>query len=617
MLRKCLLSIYFLSTVFLTGCYKNHNISSLLYQTDSLLDHYPDSSLVILSSINTDRISETDMMHLVWNKAMAHYKLEMSMSEDTLLEDAILFYKNDTSKTYKSYILKNIYLQWQGKDDEAMQTLNEGISYALSKKDTTNMLIIIRKKLELLYKLDRFNECRTIIEKLLKIPHKLPIQELYQMTYSLALVSQLGGDTSNIEYHQKGYEIARAAGDTAFAVHIMRNYGDALLYAGRPKESIEKFRQVIKEDPDYLPEYVNLSMATNYINLGKIDSAKYHINVAEKLINSIKREEKDNTTLTLQYKLYNIKTILDYIDGKPVNIMKFSRICADMEQMIKDRQKTELQKQETKAKLQERNYQLIIAREKDKFMAVMIITAMLVSVLLIIVVYQRNLRKKERIITTLNGSLQSSIIRLNENKVLIEENNLQIENLKTELLKQKDSEEEHIKQSLSVLEKENSELDTTNRELQEKIDSYWKQLNESSIKIQHSKSLAAEILLLKNKENMLTKKIVSENKTISALRNQPHFVSDEEYTALYELTNEMYDGFYTRLKNQYTNLTGVDLQICILIKLGFTISQIATFCAISPTSVSQQKSRMKKRIMQINPEAFISGESLDIWLQNF
>lgn len=618
MLRRYLFQIYLLLTIFLSSCYDNHNISSLLYQTDSLLDLYPDSSLVILNSINIDNISdEEELMHLVWNKAMAHYKLEMSMTEDTLLEKAIDFYKNDTSKIYQKYLLKNIYLQWLEKNDDAMQTLNEGISFALSRKDTTNMLIIQRKKLELLYKLSRFNECRTIIEKLLQIPDKLPIQELYQMTYSLALVSQLGGDTSNMEYHQKGYEIAKAAGDTTFAIHIMRNYGDALLYAGRPRESIEKFRQVINEDPDYLPEYVNLSMATNYINLGEIDSAKYYTEVAEKLINNIKKENKDNTALALQYKLYNIKTIFDYIDGKPLNIMKFSRICADLEAMLKDKHKTEMQKQETKNKLQEKNYHLIIDRQKSKLRVMMISSIMLVTVLFIIIIYQRNIGKKERIIKNLSEHLQSSIIQQNENKILIEENNIQIEELKAELLKQKNNEEEHIKQSLSILEKENYELNVTNRKLQEKIDIYWKKLDDTSLKEQHRKSLAAEILLLRKRDNLLTEKIIQENETISALREKPHFISDAEYIKLFKLANAVYNDFCIRLRNQYTNLTNVDIQICTLIKLGFTISQIAVFCAISPTSVSQQKSRMKKRIIQINPEAFISGESLDIWLNKF
>lgn len=52
-----------------------------------------------------------------------------------------------------------------------------------------------------------------------------------------------------------------------------------------------------------------------------------------------------------------------------------------------------------------------------------------------------------------------------------------------------------------------------------------------------------------------------------------------------------------------------DVQLCILIKLGFSISQIAVF-----TSVSQQKSRMKKRILAVDSCLFGEGETLDSWL---
>lgn len=57
-----------------------------------------------------------------------------------------------------------------------------------------------------------------------------------------------------------------------------------------------------------------------------------------------------------------------------------------------------------------------------------------------------------------------------------------------------------------------------------------------------------------------------------------------------------------------------DVQLCILIKLGFSISQIAVFTAVSSTSVSQQKSRMKKRILAVDSCLFGEGETLDSWL---
>lgn len=60
-----------------------------------------------------------------------------------------------------------------------------------------------------------------------------------------------------------------------------------------------------------------------------------------------------------------------------------------------------------------------------------------------------------------------------------------------------------------------------------------------------------------------------------------------------------------------------NLQLCVLIRLGFSVSQIAVFMAVSPTSVSQQKTRMKKRLLQQKPDLFSDGETLDLWLRRF
>ena len=76
-----------------------------------------------------------------------------------------------------------------------------------------------------------------MIEDMLRIAHKLPVKEHYQMVYSLALVSQLGGDTSNIDCPEKGFQLALEAGDTLFAHHILRNHGDMLVEAHRYRES--------------------------------------------------------------------------------------------------------------------------------------------------------------------------------------------------------------------------------------------------------------------------------------------------------------------------------------------------------------------------------------------
>lgn len=98
------------------------------------------------------------------------------------------------------------------------------------------------------------------------------------------------------------------------------------------------------------------------------------------------------------------------------------------------------------------------------------------------------------------------------------------------------------------------------------------------------------------------------------IRKNPRFIKDTDKVCLANLVDDVYNNFTSRLVNRFPNLTEVDIQYCILIKLRFTVAQIAILSAISPTSVYQQKSRMKKRILRIEPDVFSHGETLDVWL---
>ena len=187
-------------------------------------------------------------MKLVWNKAMAHYQQEMSLLEDSLLYQAIAYYRQqstDIARLLDTYLLEGMYLKWKEANDEAITVFDKGIALAISRKDTTNMLVLQRKKLEVLYKQSRFLECKAMIEDMLRIAHKLPVKEHYQMVYSLALVSQLGGDTSNIDCPEKGFQLALEAGDTCRPSYSAKPWR----YAGRSTQIQGSHRPVPKAYP--------------------------------------------------------------------------------------------------------------------------------------------------------------------------------------------------------------------------------------------------------------------------------------------------------------------------------------------------------------------------------
>lgn len=604
-------------------CTGQPHASALLQQTDSLLHHHqPDSALQLLFNIKDETsLPEAERMKLVWNKAMAHYQLEMSLLEDSLLYQAIAYYRQhptDTVRLLDTYLLEGMYLRWKEANDEAITVFDKGIALAISRKDTTNMLVLQRKKLEVLYKQSRFLECKAMIEDMLRIAHKLPVKEHYQMIYSLALVSQLGGDTSNIDCPEKGFQLALEAGDTLFAHHILRNHGDMLVEAHRYREAIAQFQRLIRLNPDFLPYAVQLSLAGIYINLGKNDSAFYYLDKAAQSMDKEQKLKKDRIMLSFKSSYYQMQSALNERMGLPYSGQIFVRYCDSIAKDLKDKHNTALRQQETRAQLQQRNYELIINRQQMELRIAVVVSLLLGVILALIVLYQQNLKKKERTIRRLSSELQKYSKQLKDNEVLMAQNNESIQELQMQLSTQKSSEQEAQLSLIRQLEEQNRQLNLANQNLQHQIEAHWKQLKSVPLKTPHLQKLTTEMLRLKEREEALTGQLISTHPLVAELRSKPRFLQPEDFARIATLVNKIYPHFTEeRLTEAFPNLTELDQQLCCLIKLGFSVSQIAVFMAVSPTSVSQQKSRMKKRILQQKTDSFTEGETLDLWLHRF
>lgn len=614
----CLLAMLLL----LGACMKQPHAASLLRQTDSLLlQGKPDSALQLLHSLTDETaLTEAERMKLIWNRAMAHYKQEMSLLEDSQLYQAVAYYRQrgDTAAQLETYLLEGMYLRWKEANDEAIAVFDRGISLAIARKDTANMLVLQRKKLEVLYKQSRFMECKAMIEDMLRIAHKLPVKEHYQMVYSLALVSQLGGDTSNMACHEKGFQLAMEAGDTAFAYHILNNYGVALMLDHQYKASLALYHRLIRLYPSSISRFMlPVNFGLIYLDLKMNDSASYYIRWTERLIDSMQMHSKGRILLGSRGCVNQMRTVLDERMGKPIEKLKFVRYCDSIQEDLLAKHNTALRQQETRAQLEQRNYKLIISRQKMELRIAVVVSLLLGVILLLIIIYQQNLKKKERTIRRLSEELQQYNKQLKDNEVLIAQNNGHILELQMQLSLHKTDEQEEQRLLIGQLEEQNRKLTLANRDLQQQIETHWHKLKSSPLKTQPVQELTTEMLRLKDREEELACRLIAAHPLVASLRSTPRFLQPEDFVRLSVLVDEVYPKFTDRLTAAFPNLTELDVQLCILIKLGFSISQIAVFTAVSSTSVSQQKSRMKKRMLQHQSDIFAEKETLDLWLHRF
>lgn len=175
-----------------------------------------------------------------------------------------------------------------------------------------------------------------------------------------------------------------------------------------------------------------------------------------------------------------------------------------------------------------------------------------------------------------------------------------------------DEEREEVNRSLVNLMEHGNLLRDENDTLRLRLKEYEKRPVPRELEL--LKERDERVKLLDEQVHILTSTLIDGDKVIERLRHQPKFLAEVDWEHLKQLTDQVYDGFTARLTTRFPQLTSADLQLCLLIRLRFTNTQIATLIAVSPASVSQQKFRLKKRLVQVEEALLKNGETVDVFV---
>ncbi|WP_302787775.1 hypothetical protein [Phocaeicola coprophilus] len=187
---------------------------------------------------------------------------------------------------------------------------------------------------------------------------------------------------------------------------------------------------------------------------------------------------------------------------------------------------------------------LITNHQLLKVRIMTVITLFLAVVIILIIIYQQNLKNKECTIRRLSPNLQNYIQQQKENEIRIKQNKEYIRSFQDQQTgQQKDLEPEQTSQ-ISQPEQQNKNLAPANQELQEQIETSWKKLKETPLRTQHIQELTTEMLLLKEREQKLTGQLIAIHPLMNELRNSPRFMRPEDLAVLRQLTDEIYQDFY-------------------------------------------------------------------------
>jgi tetratricopeptide (TPR) repeat protein len=116
------------------------------------------------------------------------------------------------------------------------------------------------------------------------------------------------------------------------------------------------------------------------------------------------------------------------------------------------------------------------------------------------------------------------------------------------------------------------------------------------------------------RESLFRKMSVSEKiPSLDASGNHPKewsnkriSLEEKEWTELIQTTNEIFNGFASRLKKDYPCLSADDIGFCCLLKISVSMQDLADIYCISKAGITKRKTRMKKEKFQI------SDNSLDL-----
>ena len=592
------------------SCQQHRSNTEWIRLADEQVGKSTDSIRTLLAKVKRPlELKGEDRLLYGWLSGYMHAKRGTSMVEDSLLVPLADTYiaSQDTTRKLLSYWLKARYTGWLKKHEEAFALYEEGFQKASELKDTFWMQEMLLEQGRIYrFVWQDYPNCTNTFRRI------VVLKELPLMVYSLGLAMVLEKNDSAIYYMNRAAELSMQEKDTTQAIFFLRNMMESQIYAlNAYQDVIHSAQRLIKENEhlqlndNWLVSTCYDCMTQSYLKMVKLDSAQYALNKADSMAQIIGFDHPHTKNVLSLY-----QALIDYIRNRSFDLTDMSQYNAILYEKLKDEKKNTYQLKGSNERLTADALLLMVEKQRTQFslMFVLLIALVLAMAILIVVnLYRRKLRiSKEQINDfILTQQKNESIIRCNEQMII---------DLQHQIADGQEVQEqlEEQKMALAILQQQTETLKNENVRLQQCIEKYKYQPSEEEIK--KLKESASRMHQLEERERELTAELANNNELMRKLREKPKFLGTAEWKKLEEITNRIYNQFTERLKSQYSNLTEVDIQLSILLKLRFTVSQIAILTATSPSSVSVQKNRLKKRLLQIDEHLFENGQTLDMYL---
>ena len=599
----------------LISCTHNKNYTTTfqpeLAKAEAIMYRYPDSALHILQGIQPDNPSDNEQ-YATWALLMtqAQYKNQIEQS-DSLINIAYSYFINQDNAQRKALALyyKGILCHESHHAEDALSFYLEATT-EIEKTNDYQLGFLINSEIGLMYLYRKLNDYA--MEYFEKAHHNAELSNnqtyiAFSFIYIARAFSQKKQYNKAIEYYEKAIKIGQVNNYPTILASAMNETSFLFLKTGENKKALQYAKDCIKIKKT---DQRIFSLGDTYRYLKMYDSAYFYLNQAclspnihtarsaYQALYYISQEEKDyKKAVEYSNKLWFYQDSIGKTDR--------NKALIEMQEKY-DQQKI----------INENNLSQI---KKDRIIRNVLIALIILSFIIAITnyLYQRKIVSQKQEISEKEEKIRYFTMKIHENETLINRNKMRIEELTIQMegsleIKEQWKEQNKIRQEIQ---QQNEMLKLENNKLQNHISNYAQSLKEKSKELEAMEHLSEENQYLHKREAFLCNQLIKQTELFNKLKTTK-YIDNKLWQEIKEKIDLLFDNYTKRLYHQIPSLTDGDIQICCLIKLRFSNGDIANMLAISPTSVSKRKLRLKERIVQ-EIGSLGENQSLDLWLMEY
>ena len=599
----------------LISCTHNKNYTTTfqpeLAKAEAIMYRYPDSALHILQGIQPDNPSDNEQ-YATWALLMtqAQYKNQIEQS-DSLINIAYSYFINQDNAQRKALALyyKGILCHESHHAEDALSFYLEATA-EIEKTNDYQLGFLINSEIGLMYLYRKLNDYA--MEYFEKAHHNAELSNnqtyiAFSFIYIARAFSQKKQYNKAIEYYEKAIKIGQVNNYPTILASAMNETSFLFLKIGENKKALQYAKDCIKIKKT---DQRIFSLGDTYRYLKMYDSAYFYLNQASLSPNIHTARSAYQALFYISQEEKDYKKAVEYSNKLwfyQDSIGKTDRNKALIEMQEKyDQQKI----------INENNLSQI---KKDRIIRNVLIALIILSFIIAITnyLYQRKIVSQKQEILEKEEKIRYFTMKIHENETLINRNKMRIEELTIQMegsqeIKEQWKEQNKIRQEIQ---QQNEMLKLENNKLQNHISNYAQSLKEKSKELEAMEHLSEENQYLHKREAFLCNQLINQTELFNKLKTTK-YIDDQLGQEIKEKIYLLFDNYTKRLYHQIPSLTDGDIQICCLIKLRFSNGDIAKMLAISPTSVSKRKLRLKERIVQ-EIGSLGENQSLDLWLMEY